>query len=124
MNKKAIIKSIKAFAPATLWAIIIYLLSSQEVLPGFSLSLSDFILKKSAHIFVFAVLYLLLLKGFSSLGQAPIRAWKKTLIICLCYAILDELHQTFVPGRSGTIRDVGFDFLGASLAFLKKFKYI
>ncbi len=123
MNKR-LINIFKAFAPATLWAIVIYIFSAQEVLPGLSLSISDFLLKKTAHIFVFAVLYLLMLKGFSSLGEAPIKAWKKTMFICLMYAIIDELHQTIVPGRTGTVRDVGYDFLGISLAFMQKFRYI
>jgi VanZ family protein len=123
MNKK-IINIFKAFTPAILWAVVIYLFSAQEVLPGLSLSISDFLLKKTAHIFVFAVLYLLMLKGFSSLGETPIIAWKKTMLICLMYAIIDELHQTIVPGRTGTIRDVGYDFLGISIAFMQKFNYI
>lgn len=123
MNKK-FVKLFKAFSPAALWAVVIYLFSAQEVLPGLSLSISDFLLKKTAHMFVFAVLYLLMLRGFALLGESPLRAWKKTALICLSYAILDELHQTIVPGRSGTVRDVGYDFLGISLAFLQKFKYI
>lgn len=28
------------------------------------------------------------------------------------YAISDEIHQTFVPGRSGQVQDVLIDFLG------------
>ena len=37
-------------------------------------------------------------------------------VLSLLYAISDELHQTFVPGRSGRLTDVGFDSLGALLA--------
>ncbi len=117
-------KYFKAFFPAVLWASIIFFLSSQEVLPGLTLSIPDFILKKTAHIFVFAVLYFLILKGFYKLGKSPIQSWKKAFLICISYAILDELHQTTVSGRSGTVRDVGFDFIGIGLAFLHKFDYI
>lgn len=35
-----------------------------------------------------------------------------SLIIGTTYAITDELHQLFVPGRSGEIRDVCLDSLG------------
>jgi len=114
----------KAFIPAILWAGFIFFLSSQEVLPGLTLSIPDFILKKTAHIIVFAVLYLLLIKGFYKIGKYPLQSWKTVFIICLSYAILDELHQTAVSGRSGTVRDVGFDFIGIGLAFLYKFDYI
>ena len=35
--------------------------------------------------------------------------------ICLLYASSDEIHQLFVPGRSGEVRDVMIDFSGAAL---------
>ena len=33
-------------------------------------------------------------------------------IIGILYAITDEIHQLFVPGRSGRILDIGIDSLG------------
>lgn len=35
------------------------------------------------------------------------------LFICLLYAVTDEFHQKFVPGRSSDVGDVLIDFLGA-----------
>ena len=35
------------------------------------------------------------------------------LTISLLYAISDEIHQLFVPGRAGQIRDVLIDFSGS-----------
>lgn len=35
--------------------------------------------------------------------------------VCLLYAASDEIHQLFVPGRSGEVRDVMIDFSGAAL---------
>ena len=32
------------------------------------------------------------------------------------YGALDELHQAFVPGRTASSIDLGYDFLGAALA--------
>lgn len=37
------------------------------------------------------------------------------LIICMLYAISDELHQLFIPGRSAEIRDVFIDSFGATV---------
>jgi VanZ family protein len=34
----------------------------------------------------------------------------------ILFALSDEYHQTFVPGRGGTLRDVGIDGLGVALA--------
>ena len=36
-------------------------------------------------------------------------------VFCLFYAIIDEIHQTFVPGRSGQVSDVLLDFTGSVL---------
>ncbi len=48
-----------------------------------------------------------------------VRAWSLPLILCLIYAITDEIHQSFVPGRYPTSTDIGYDMLGASVALLK-----
>lgn len=37
------------------------------------------------------------------------------------FAALDEYHQTFVPGRSGNLTDVGIDSIGAVIASLLLF---
>ncbi|MEA2056934.1 MAG: VanZ family protein, partial [Patescibacteria group bacterium] len=71
-----------------------------------------------------AVLYFLLYQAFKQLGTKTKNIWKKAFIISLIYALTDEFHQSLVPGRSATLRDVGFDFLGISLIILRKFKYI
>lgn len=39
-------------------------------------------------------------------------------LICTLYACSDEIHQHFVPGRSGEIRDVLIDAAGAFLGIL------
>lgn len=41
-----------------------------------------------------------------------------SLIFCLMYAISDEVHQLFVPGRSGQATDVLIDFSGSLAAIL------
>ena len=40
------------------------------------------------------------------------------LLLTLGYGFLDEWHQTFVPGRFGTLTDVGFDVIGAIIGLL------
>jgi VanZ family protein len=39
-------------------------------------------------------------------------------MICILYAILDEVHQIFIPGRSGEIRDVFIDSSGSGTGIL------
>ena len=40
------------------------------------------------------------------------------LLVSLFYAVLDELHQYFVPGRAAVVFDVGCDFIGAVVAIV------
>ena len=43
------------------------------------------------------------------------RATIIAITVCLCFAISDEWHQTFVPGRGGTWTDVAIDMSGVIL---------
>ena len=45
-----------------------------------------------------------------------------SFIICLLYAISDEVHQTLIPGRSGEVSDVILDTIGASIGILIYFQ--
>lgn len=41
-----------------------------------------------------------------------------SLLFCLMYAITDEIHQYFIPGRSCEIRDVLIDTIGSLIGIL------
>lgn len=41
-----------------------------------------------------------------------------TLILTVGYGFLGKWHQTFVPGRFGSLTDVGFDSVGAVIGLL------
>lgn len=118
-------KSFGAFLPAVVWACCIYYLSSRAILPGFAVNTWDFILKKSAHVFSFGFLYFLLFRAFQKTTQlSGNTVWVVPLLVTVLYAAFDEIHQSFVPGRHGTFRDIGFDTLGCCLVMLRKFGYI
>lgn len=38
-----------------------------------------------------------------------------SLLICILYAISDEIHQVFVPGREAQVKDVIIDSGGAAV---------
>jgi VanZ family protein len=113
-----------AYLPPLIWAGVIYLLSAQSMLPSFSVSLHDFLFKKSMHMFVYAVLYFLLYRGVNLGKKLSTANWWLPMIFCLAYALLDELHQYFTPQRHPSLRDVGYDMLGVMIVFLRKYKYI
>lgn len=115
-----------AWAPPVLWAAFIFILSSQSTLASLSVSVWDFIFKKSAHIFVYAVLFWLTDRALATTQNksAYQKSWWLPLLICVLYAASDEIHQSFVPGRYATFRDIGYDLIGASITFLQKYRYV
>jgi VanZ family protein len=82
-----------------------------------TLNLLHGMLRKLAHLTEFALLTLLL-------GRALVRphrtlfwlAWR-VLPAAVAWAILDEWHQTFVPGRVGAVRDILLDSAGVLVGF-------
>lgn len=72
-----------------------------------------FYIRKAAHFSIYTAL------GFFSFLFAGTYKIKNTvrftgvLLFCLFYASTDEIHQLFIDGRAGSIRDVCIDFCGA-----------
>ena len=98
--------------PPVAWMVLIFFVSAQPTLPHAPDALWDTLLKKLAHMIEYAILFVLLrqARGLSSVRLA----WGLTVL----YAVSDEFHQTFVPGRNGWYGDVIVDGLGALLAAL------
>jgi len=118
---------VKAFLPAVLWAGVIFVFSSQQSLPGFEVGVLDFLLKKFAHMFVYGVFYLLIARGVEMTLPAKTSPLVKAflpLVIVFLYALSDEFHQSLVPNRYPTLRDIGYDLLGALIAWLRKHHYL
>ena len=73
----------------------------------------QFVVRKSAHFSVYGLLgCLALLNGGCYEKLKKHKLWYAS-IFCLLYALTDEFHQKFVPGRSGELRDVFIDFSGS-----------
>lgn len=45
------------------------------------------------------------------------RALTAAFVLAFLYAVSDEIHQTYVPTREGTFRDVGIDVIGMFLMY-------
>jgi len=105
------------YIPVVIWMVLIFWISSVPDLPSNKVDVLDFIFKKSAHFIEYTILFLL---WYRALGvKNPFKA----IVFSLIYAFSDEIHQLFVPGRTGNLRDVGIDFSGMLIAAILIVKF-
>lgn len=129
--------------PAMLWAtmlLLIFYFSSQagspensagwirgflaQFAPALAERLTDaqlhainYTMRKTGHGVGYLLLTLLGYGAFRvSFGMERARALRWAMVTSLLRAVLDEIHQAFVPGRTGTIIDVGIDAIGIAIA--------
>lgn len=76
---------------------------------------SHYLIRKSAHFFAYFVLGLLVMNALRPKQMNNFRSVLLTMVICIIYAISDEVHQLFIPGRSGEITDVIIDSIGSTV---------
>lgn len=107
---------VKSYYKVIIWCLMIFILSSIPSAQIHTDSFLDFILRKSAHIIEFFVLFLFAVNSFDN------KSSKKNLFLAalfsLIYAFSDEYHQSFVKGRGPSIRDVGIDSIGIALGVI------
>ena len=69
------------------------------------------LIRKGAHFTEYAVLAMLVSNALRLAGKFR---WKLPVIISAAYAVTDEIHQYFVPGRACRLLDVTIDTSGAA----------
>ena len=99
--------------PLVLMAVIFALSAQPDLSTG--LGVLDLIGRKFVHAGEYALLCLLWWRALRTVIP-PGRALGGALGIAVVYAMSDDFHQTFVPGRNGSPVDVLIDAAGASLA--------
>ena len=70
------------------------------------------IIRKLAHFSIYTIGGFLIMNYQYGTNKKEYRKILYSIIFGGSYAITDEIHQVFVPGRSGNIIDVGIDTLG------------
>src|SRR5205823_14930599 len=135
--------SLKAFLrywfPILLWMVIIFagstdLMSAEHTsriiapllrwlfstITPITLGRVEFFLRKAAHVSEYAVLAVLLYRAFVHTVFQSRRALSAGVVLlsCAAYATSDEFHQSFVPSRTASLRDVMIDLCGVTLAVL------
>ena len=101
--------ALRLWAPVVVWAAVIFALSSLSDL-GTGLGTWDLVLRKIGHAAEFALLGALLARA--------LRDDRIAFALGAGYAVTDEIHQHFVPGRVGAWYDVAIDAVGVALGIL------
>ena len=104
--------------PVLAWMGIIFVLSAQPDLPGPAEPWMDVLVKKGGHAVGYGVLAWLYERALRGRVRGPVALRVASVGLALAYALSDEYHQTFVPGRSGNLVDVGIDGTGMCGAML------
>src|SRR5690554_609911 len=117
-------RKILSWTLAVLWMALIFYLSHQpaiesnglstgitekivvmveKVAPDIKFNMGRFnhMLRKGAHFFAYLVLGILMINGLSSSDIYGFKGIGLAILICILYAISDEVHQLFDPGRGG-----------------------
>lgn len=87
----------------------------QPYAPGFAEDILTTLVRKSAHIFLYFVLGMLIFNVLKEYKLGTKKLVGFSILFAGLYAITDEIHQTFVSGRSAEVRDVLIDTIGASI---------
>jgi len=112
--------------PVVLWGALIFTLSTSAftaantariidpilqwllpVMTAASIDVCHNLIRKAAHFTEYGILFWLLVRG--PMARRPYLA----LLLCVVYALTDEGHQAFVPGRTASLYDVALDSTGA-----------
>ena len=104
---------LRRWLPSIFVMLVIFLFSSQPSrnLPIFSWA--DTLVKKGGHVIGYGLLGWAFWHAFVYRNNRRWSSW----LLALVYAVTDEVHQAFVPGRHPSIWDVIiFDNLGAMIS--------
>ena len=89
-----------------------------------SLAWWDFLMKKIAHLIEYGLLFFSIQRAHNWGKPFEVRDYRLTFVWVILYALSDEYHQSFTPGRKPNIVDVGYDTLGGFLVYLKLKRFV
>lgn len=101
------------------WMALIFIVSAQSTMPTWapSFEFRDIL----GHFAAYGILALLVRCALASAGVGRASVW--ALAVVALYALSDEFHQSFVPGRHTDPLDLAVDVIGAA-AVLIVFRWI
>jgi VanZ family protein len=92
----------------------IYFSGLMPIFPGWW----EILIKKGGHVIAYGLLAVLTMRAGLMWDVTQRRAAMVGVVLAIGYAVLDEFHQSFVPGRHPSATDIGLDLIGAVLFVL------
>lgn len=74
--------------------------------------------RKAGHITEYAILGFLAWRSFNIYPWSGLKSKLFAAAFVLAVALTDELHQLYVPSRTGSLVDVGYDFIGCLIVLM------
>ena len=107
-------------APVTGWLLAQLFAAIHLHVPRVVFDIIHFLIRKLAHCTEYGIFSLLL---YHSFNFRRMETWNtrnslSAVVVAGLYSLTDEYHQSFVPGRTASIKDCGIDTLGATLAMV------
>ena len=104
--------------PPLVWMGLIFAFSAQPDLPQAPGPWLDTLVKKVSHALSYGLLAWLYGRALSRSTRTSAAVRVLSAGLAVAYALTDEYHQSFVPGRHGRWLDVAIDGVGACSAML------
>ena len=82
-----------------------------------------FPVRKSAHFIIYLILGILFYNLIRLYMNKNFKILIISILMCVIYACSDEIHQLFIFGRSGELRDVLIDSIGSLLGVMIAYKF-
>ena len=82
-----------------------------------------FPVRKSAHFIIYLILGILFYNLIRLYMNKNFKILIISILLCFIYACSDEIHQLFIFGRSGELRDVLIDSIGSLLGVMIAYKF-
>lgn len=76
------------------------------------------IIRKGAHLSIYTLVGILIMSFISTYKIHLKYKFLISIIVGLIYACSDEIHQSFIPGRTASVIDVGIDTSGVLLGII------
>ena len=113
-----VLKFLYFWGPVILWMGVIFFFSSRTKVAVSDEYVLNFIFFKSLHVIEYGILFFFSYRATYNLEKNKSRAFIYAAAITILYAISDEIHQTFIPTREGTVRDVFIDMIGIAIMYM------